>query len=218
MILSTFNDFQSHCATISGEACGVIVGEQYIPCRNLSDSPDHFILSPEDWADAESQGKIKAICHSHRGTRKASPMDVVACQQTGVPWYILGDDGLERIDPQIAPFECREFEYGWSDCYSLVRDYVGSLPDFPRELEFWKLQHSPYEENFAACGWGIIPIQDAQAGDVFLMKILSPEVPNHAAVYLGEGIILHHLWGRFSRKDQWGPFMQKTTHALRRLL
>jgi cell wall-associated NlpC family hydrolase len=47
------------------------------------------------------------------------------------------------------------------------------------------------------------------------MQVASP-VPNHAAVYLGDGLILHHLQGRLSSRDVYGGYWQKvTTHALR---
>ena len=47
------------------------------------------------------------------------------------------------------------------------------------------------------------------------MQVASP-VPNHAAVYLGDGLILHHLQGRLSSRDVYGGYWQKiTTHILR---
>jgi hypothetical protein len=53
-----------------------------------------------------------------------------------------------------------------------------------------------------------------KVGDCFLMQVASP-VPNHAAVYLGDGLILHHLQGRLSSRDVYGGYWQKvTTHIL----
>jgi cell wall-associated NlpC family hydrolase len=47
------------------------------------------------------------------------------------------------------------------------------------------------------------------------MQVASP-VPNHASVYLGDGLILHHLQGRLSSRDVYGGYWQKvSTHALR---
>jgi len=217
MLMHTFRDFQAHAFSVQGEACGVIVADKYVPCRNLSSGLEQFSICPEDYDAAEDKGRIQAICHSHKGPRQPSKADLEGCKETGLPWYILGDDGLERVDSVIQPFEGRVFEYGWTDCFTLVRDYLGYLPDFPREIKFWEKGISPYEAHFSECGWGIINPTDAQAGDVFLMRILSRNVPNHVAVCLGAGVILHHLWGRLSCKELWGPYMSHTTHVLRRL-
>ena len=53
--------------------------------------------------------------------------------------------------------------------------------------------------------------------DVILMQIRSQNgVPNHAAIYLGDGLILHHLHGRLSSRDIYGGYWQEVTrHILR---
>ena len=217
MLLSAFEAFSDHATRTAGECCGLIVGEDYHPCRNLRQDGEHFELHPEDWDRAEELGPVRAVCHSHPGApARASEADLAGCRETGVPWYILGADGLNRLDPAPIPLEGRPFVYGWSDCYSLVRDYYGDLPDFPREPEFWQHGHSPYTEHFRQAGFHQVDPADAQPQDLLLIRIRSWSIPNHAAVYLGSGQILHHLWGRLSRADLWGPFMASTTHCLRR--
>ena len=218
MLLPAYDVFRAHAALSNRECCGMIVDERYVPCRNIAQDDDHFAIDPKDWDRCEDAGKIRAVCHSHPdASAKPSPADVTGCRESGVPWFILGNDGLQRLDPAPIPMVGRIFDYGWTDCYSLVRDYFGDLPDFPREPEFWKAGHSPYLENFSDCGFAPVPTNQAQEGDVFLMRIKSWIVPNHAAVYLGSGMILHHLWGRMSCKEQWGPFMNNTAHTLRRV-
>jgi cell wall-associated NlpC family hydrolase len=70
-------------------------------------------------------------------------------------------------------------------------------------------------ENFAQAGFSPVDASDLQTGDCFLMQVAS-SVPNHAAVYLGDGLILHHLQGRLSSRDVYGGYWQKvTTHILR---
>lgn len=75
-----------------------------------------------------------------------------------------------------------------------------------------------YLDNFGSAGFGVANLTDRtdlKVGDVLLMQVASP-VPNHAAVYLGDGLILHHLQGRLSSRDVYGGYWQKvTTHALR---
>jgi len=36
-------------------------------------------------------------------------------------------------------------------------------------------------------------------------------VPNHAGVYLGDGIMLHHLYGRLSSRDVYGGYWREVT-------
>lgn len=195
----------------------MIVGETYHPCKNIEVGDSHFAIHPEDWLRIEQHGPIRAVCHSHPAhTSKASDIDIRACKSSGIPWYILGSDGLNRVDPFPIPLEARPFVYGWQDCYAVIRDYFGDLPDFPREVNFWENGNSPYVDNFSACGYEAVSIDAAKNGDILLMKIKSISIPNHAAVYLGAGKILHHLYGQLSRYDDWGPFRKHTTHVLRR--
>jgi cell wall-associated NlpC family hydrolase len=72
-----------------------------------------------------------------------------------------------------------------------------------------------YVDNFATAGFAVVDPDDLRVGDVLLMQVHS-EVPNHAAIVLGDGLILHHLQGRLSSRDVYGGYWQKiTTHTLR---
>jgi len=109
------------------------------------------------------------------------------------------------------------------DCYSLIRDWYAQergidLPDFTRFDEWWKRGENLYLDNFAGAGFHVVEPADMNLGDVLLMQVASP-VPNHAAIYLGDGLILHHLQGRLSSRDVYGGYWQKiTTHTLRHQL
>lgn len=98
-------------------------------------------------------------------------------------------------------YEGRPFIHGMFDCYTLVRDYYKRnfnifLPtNIQRDWEWWNKGENLYLENAKDCSFE--EAEDIKKHDVLLMKINSP-VPNHAAIYLGEGKILHHMSGRFS--------------------
>ena len=52
------------------ECCGVVCvvkgRRRYFPCRNLAATPDeHFVMDPLDYANAEDQGEVVAVIHSH---------------------------------------------------------------------------------------------------------------------------------------------------------
>jgi hypothetical protein len=100
-----------------------------------------------------------------------------------------------------AKYEGRPFLHGIFDCYTLVRDYYKRnfdiyLPtNIQRDWEWWNKGQNLYVENAKDCSFE--EAEDIKKYDILVMKINSP-VPNHAAIYLGEGKILHHMAGKFS--------------------
>jgi len=214
------------------EACGLLVirkgREVYARCRNIGVGTDQFVIHPEDYAAADIQGEIVGVVHSHPGmSPEPSQADRVACEASGLPWHIVGfpSEDWVRIEPTgfVAPLVGREWSHGVLDCYSLVRDWFRSergvlLPNFARFDDWWKRGENLYLDNFAQVGFEAVNFADLrslQPGDCFLMQVASP-VPNHAAVYLGDGLILHHLQGRLSSRDVYGGYWHKvTTHVLK---
>ena len=67
-----------------------------------------------------------------------------------------------------------------------------------------------YLDNFKREGFHEIKEEELQFGDALLMQIESP-VPNHAAIFLGENLVLHHVQGRLSSRDVYGGYYQKNT-------
>ncbi|HIH3482453.1 TPA: Mov34/MPN/PAD-1 family protein [Escherichia coli] len=79
------------------ESCGFVVrtpeGERYFPCVNISGEPEeYFRMAPEDWLQAEMQGEIVALVHSHPG---------------GLPWLSEAD---RRLQVRIAGRDAGENE------------------------------------------------------------------------------------------------------------
>jgi len=218
------------------ECCGLLVGGAYLPCRNASATPrDNFEISAADYADAEDSGTITAIVHSHPGaSARPSMADMSACEASGLPWVIVslgaqvdGSIAIEdwhTFEPSgySAPLIGCEFSHGLNDCYGLIRRYYWqkhgvTLPDFPRRGEWWNDGRSDLYAQFPDAGFARLPNGDElRPGDVLLMHIRSRNaVPNHAAVFLGDGVILHHLWGQLSRRDQLGRYLPHVSHFLR---
>lgn len=218
------------------ESCGLVIvvkGKQrYVPCKNVASTPqEHFIIDPLDAMAAEDQGAVIAVVHSHpKIPAVASEDDKVQCEATRLAWHIVHvsvPDGEENpvatdivtIHPcgYKAPLIGRKFSHGILDCYSLVRDYYREemgidLPNFDRRDEWWNNGQNLYMENFANCGFEPIkgPIE---VGDIILMQIRSP-VPNHAAVYIGNGQILHHQVNRLSSRDLYSGYFQEITRVI----
>ncbi len=66
---------------------------------------------------------------------------------------------------------------------------------------------------YAAEGFDTITdwkVADLRPADL-LAVMIGESNPNHLAVYLGEGEILHHLYGQFSRVDPWRDFWRNQT-------
>ncbi|CAG9262235.1 C40 family peptidase [Paraburkholderia caribensis] len=226
---------QHACGCYPRESCGLIVSGEYIACHNIADDPlRDFVINPLDYAVAEDLGQVEAVVHSHP---EKSPLpsiaDVLACEAgrvhrwiimtihmrhgelTAGAWHEFGppEDGTPLIG-------C-EFAHGSTDCYGLVRRYYKAalqidLPDFVRRHKWWADgQSNLYIDKYAEAGFhDVSDSQYLQVGDVLLMRIAS-KVPNHAAVYIGDDEILHHMWGQLSRREALPRYRSRVTHILR---
>tara|TARA_B100000902_G_scaffold308726_1_gene297962 strand:- start:11042 stop:11755 length:714 start_codon:yes stop_codon:yes gene_type:complete len=194
---------------------------RYFKCQNIAETPDeHFILDPKDYLKAEQKGEITAVIHSHPKTNPApSPADKVACEASGLPWFIVNPKtegwGSYKPNGYELPYVGREFSHGIVDCYSLVRDFYKRefnliLNDYNRRDQWWYKGENMYLDNFAKEGFNAIDMSEIGYGDLFLMQLESP-VPNHAGIYLDNGIVLHHVQGRLSSRDVFGGYYQKVT-------
>ena len=207
------------------EMCGlihVVKGrKRFYACNNIAATPDeHFVMDPANYAAAEDLGEIVAVVHSHPTTRPVpSVADQISCNNTGLPWVIVNPKTEEWGGCEPTAFELpyvgREFAFGVVDCYSLCRDWYKremglELDDFPRRDRFWERGENLYLNGYSSQGFRRIPFEDLAYGDAILMQ-LGSELPNHAAIYLGDQQILHHVQGRLSSRDVYGGYYVKNT-------
>lgn len=219
------------------EACGLIIspvdgGEpRYLPRANSADKPEEdFRISPQGYAGATRQGQILAMVHSHPGgPAHPSESDMAGQIASNLPWAIvpvLGTiEGAGHAKPPIwwgpgvpvAPLLEREFVHGLADCYALGRDWYRTergilLPDFARPDAWWEMGGNMLMEHMATAGF-VRTDEPEEIGDGYIMQIQS-KVPNHTAVYVGGGLIMHHLANRLSRME---PLHRWRSHVLFRV-
>jgi proteasome lid subunit RPN8/RPN11 len=207
------------------ESCGLVVvvkgRKRYFPCKNIAETPDeHFVLDPISYVEAEEKGEIIAVVHSHPVTNHApSSADKVACEKSRLPWHVVNPNtelwGYCEPSGFELPYVGRQFVHGIIDCYTLCRDWYNkewnlNLRDYERRDEWWYKGENLYLDNFKKEGFHEIKISDLVFGDALLMQLESP-VPNHAAIYLGDNVVLHHDQGRLSSRDVYGGYYQKVT-------
>ena len=108
------------------------------------------------------------------------------------------------FDPSIPPalrvhsgetvrFQCQ-------DCY------CGQL-----EQDGWDFARMDMGRNNPATG--PLYIEEAQPGDV-LLCCFGSSVPNHAAIYCGDGELLHHIPEQLSKRERYTDKWQRRTHSL----
>lgn len=210
------------------ESCGVVIvvkGKQrYVPVRNVADQDEHFVMHPDDQAAAEDAGEVVLVVHSHPNLPPVpSEADRVGCEASGLPWLIVNwpTGSVHQFAPSgyVPPLYGRNFHHGVLDCYTFIQQYYHqelslALPDFDRPSEWWLKGQNLYLDGFASAGFEHVGGQPRKH-DVLLMRLASP-VPNHGAVYLGDGLIGQHVMNRLSSRDVYGGWYEKiTTHVLR---
>lgn len=214
------------------EICGVVILENsvevFVPCRNAIATlaahlqvSDNFYISPEDYMAAEDRGTVTHIVHSHPfSSPDPSIEDEVGIEETGLPWIIVNPNTGQWTETyptgKIPPLEGRVFRMGYQDCYSIVRDfhkimYNIPLPYVVRTSDLTQEGKSIYLREYEKAGFLPIEKSSLEAGDIILMSIRSEGVPNHAAVYTGGGIMLHHLSGRLSCKEPYEGIYKEAT-------
>ena len=207
------------------EACGIIEGGVYVPLANSATDPrEAFKLPPRTFVEH----RVEAVIHSHCSDRHdpwPSAADMASQIETAVPWGIVWAGKDDATGPLWwgdfvldEPLIGRPFQPGIRDCYSLIRAECWQrtavrLPEFPRDANWWSSGGDLLRTGFRPAGFEAID-REEQPGDVLLMRIRSA-VPNHCAVVLGNGLILHHLGNRLSRREPLGPWRRYVTHTLR---
>jgi cell wall-associated NlpC family hydrolase len=116
----------------------------------------------------------------------------------------------------------REYVAGRVDCYAIIRDFYQQnfgieLPNYARPSGFWNADINLYMDRYYKNGFRVIDVHPSeyQIGDVILISYLS-KFPNHAAVLVENGQILHHFTNRLSTVDTYKGIWRNNTTAVMR--
>lgn len=221
------------------ECCGFLLicngREVYFECVNEADDPKtDFYISQDQFAKAEELGEMVAVVHSHPNvSSKPSQADLTMCEALGLEWHIVSVvfDDIEKmpVSKDInsfkpsgyqAPYVGRAFSYGVLDCHTLMYDYYKR--EFNIELirpdsvnHWWDAGQDLYMDNFEKGGFVDVTDRKLKRGDVIFMQLRAKRT-NHVAVYIGDGLILHHVSGRLSSRDVYDGYWQEITRRIGR--
>lgn len=211
------------------EVCGVIVdnGEgdlEAVQLQNVHTDPlHHFLLEPGRYLELYRAGVVRAYWHTHpEGPAEFSPSDRAFCDESGLPCFLYsvpGDAMLEMTPVGwTQELEGRIFLPGINDCFSLVRDYyertlgLVGLPNPPRRAEYLLGGFPPEVLEDVLDRANFYRVDHARTHDLLLLDNRSiTGRPNHAAVMVEPGIILHQLCHAPSRRDVYGGHLADST-------
>jgi hypothetical protein len=109
----------------------------------------------------------------------------------------LPDRYFEKVN-----YENRIYIYGMLDCYTLIRDYfrekynVWVPANIDRQFGWWHNGRNLYVDMYEPYGFHET-FEKIKIDDVLIFKF-DKGMPSHSAIYIGNGMMMHHMLGRFS--------------------
>lgn len=132
-------------------------------------------------------------------------------------------DGYLRYEHLIG----LQFEHGVRDCYTMLQKMFEDntpirLAPYARPDDWWISGMDLYSQNYRNEGFERIEEKlraDYNPLDVFLISIpdsrnMDVSVANHCAIYLGNGMMIHHRLGKLSEVRPYRHAMKDYTTAI----
>ena len=211
------------------ECCGLIAfdgnTQQVYPCRNIAPNPqDDFEIETKDYIRVSRKNQILAYYHSHpqvegdeRDT-KQSLLDRINSEGLKLPQVIY----IEKTDDFLTyvptgwqnPYVGRAFEWGSSDCLTLVVDYYKNelkleLGDVcqrdGKHRDVW--MDRAYLKLIQESGFRIVKDGVLEKHDCILTEYIENRPP-HLLIYLGAQKILHQPMDGYSRIEDFSQEMR----------
>ena len=205
------------------EGCGILTvvkGKQkWIPCTNIAEEDNHFIIDTKEYLKIARTSDIVGIVHSHPDeSSEPSELDINNCNALGKKYYIFSypEMDLTIVEPETNTTDLygREYEFGVKDCFEALRDYLKTqnieIP--PRAMfveDYWD-KNIDYFNDKTISDWQHSPVSlnEIKENDVLIFKVFS-DINNHCGVYLGNDIFYHHAENRLSCRENLYPQWKK---------
>ena len=207
------------------ESCGLITTKDGVlsvhKALNGATDSHRFRINPFDYVKASGKGKIIAVYHSHVKGCNFSELDKFNSETHELTYilYCLENNSFLTYDPknEFNNYIGRDFEWGVSDCFTLVRDFYKEklnieIGDYPRE-EGWAEKFGPLfdkylgKENFKE-------VKNLKKYDGILFRSRKEGCSTHCAIYLGEGLMLHQPRNTVSRIDDYDERFKRITNKI----
>ena len=205
------------------EGCGILTvvkGKQkWIPCTNIAEENNHFIIDTKEYLKIARTSDIVGIVHSHPDeSSEPSELDINNCNALGKKYYIFSypEMDLTVVEPEINTTDLygREYEFGVKDCFEALRDYLKTknidIP--PRAMfieDYWE-KDIDYFNDKTISDWQHSPVSlnEIKENDVLIFRVFS-NINNHCGVYLGNDRFYHHAENRLSCRENLYPQWKK---------
>tara|TARA_R100001086_G_scaffold236302_1_gene159677 strand:+ start:144 stop:887 length:744 start_codon:yes stop_codon:yes gene_type:complete len=194
------------------EACVFITPDGVVKVDNIHSEPESNFKIDQSTFVGLNENAL-AFIHSHPDWYPVpSERDMRSQISSAIPWGIISvtkgqvcsDITWFGDQVPITELKGRPFVHGVTDCYAIIRDWMRlerkiTIPDFPRDWEWWMKGQNLYMDGFAKAGYSIVPQEQIQdegpaTGDVFFASIgRNVKVINHGGIYTGNGLGLHHI-------------------------
>lgn len=193
------------------EAGGIIQTGFFTPLENISRSPEltfEFDLSEIDY------DSIDAIVHSHpEGSPFLSDADRKAHVASGKEWWLVVNHQVKKFKP-VPLLRGREFQYGHQDCGTLIEDAMHlcgiNIRHYKRGTIEKDAEIGKLEATFPKLGFE--RVDEVVPGAVILTS--SGDSANHAALYIGDEKVIHHVAGGLSKRAFYGSEFRSRTHSV----
>ena len=166
-----------------------------------TDEKDYISLS-------ESSNTIVGVYHSHTiGDESFSDQDISYAETWELPLYVYSIKSKkwnsyvpDSYKPNLIG---RQFCWGFSDCYEIVRDYYKlefniKISDYDRDNSFEGSNNSIIIDSFGKEGFERIPDGSPIMKDDVIVFNSNRLFPHHLSVFIGRSKMIHHPRGRLS--------------------
>ncbi len=219
------------------EVCGFLYFDKLkkevstFPAINKSSRPNvHFSIDPVSYLEVNNLGDILAVYHSHPvKVSEFSLLDKINAENQKIKsiLYCTPEDEFYEYEPKgyKPSYFGRQFELGKTDCYSIIKEYYKQelnieLPEIHRNYNWETENPNLYDSTYPK--WSFVKIMDGpiketndiKKNDLIFFKRIDKKHTFHAAIYLGDGNMLHHPIDNYSRIEEYDKLHKRLTNYI----